>query len=89
MTTKWKETLYGRLNELDRLYRETHKTEYLMEDDTICHVLGNTGAIYESIARFCNEHSIERVVDIGCAYGHQSEIFYEQGIDYTGFRWKT
>lgn len=39
---------------------------------------------YETIALFCKENNIQKAVDIGCAYGHQSECFLIHGIDYLG-----
>lgn len=59
--------------------------QYDMEMDCIDHFFECEGwRTYEAIAKFCKENQIERVVDIGCSYGHQSECFLHEGIDYVG-----
>lgn len=59
--------------------------EYDMELDCIDHFFGAGGLkIYEKIASFCKENNIRRVIDIGCAYGHQSECFLHENINYMG-----
>lgn len=77
--------LMERFKELHRLYGETFNDEYLMEDDSLQHYFECGGLErYEQIALFCDEHNIKRVVDIGAAYGHQSEVFLQSDIDYIG-----
>lgn len=77
--------LVDRATECLELYRQDNKVEYLMEEDCIAHLFGCQGIdIYEQIASFCKERGIKRVVDIGCAYGHQSEVFLKEGIQYIG-----
>jgi|HigsolmetaAR206D_1030411.scaffolds.fasta_scaffold00120_1 SAM-dependent methyltransferase len=76
--------LNERLKELDVLYGESGDTQYLMEEDCIFHLLSHSFKIYEKIAEFCLAHDIRRIIDIGCAYGHQSEIFLQAGVDYVG-----
>ncbi|WPS85584.1 hypothetical protein SMD22_00560 (plasmid) [Brevibacillus halotolerans] len=39
---------------------------------------------YGEVASFCNANGFKRVIDIGCAYGFQSEIFLQEGIQYVG-----
>lgn len=57
----------------------------MMEEDCIAHFFGAGGIEhYGAIASFCKENGVEKVIDIGCAYGHQSECFLEEGIDYVG-----
>lgn len=64
---------------------EQEYTLTLMEDDCIMHFFEAEGyKTYGIIAEFCKENGFERVVDIGCAYGHQSECFLQEGIDYVG-----
>jgi len=56
-----------------------------MEGHCIDHFFGAEGyRTYGMIAEFCKTNGIERVFDIGCAYGHQSECFLQEGIDYVG-----
>lgn len=77
--------LVKRYEEISLLYRETLNDEYLIEDHCIAHLFECEGLKnYETIALFCEEHDIKRVVDIGCAYGHQSEVFLQTNIDYIG-----
>lgn len=77
--------LEDRIKELSDLYSKDKNVKHLMEDDCICHFLSYEGAkTYETIAAFAKEHNIQRVVDIGCAYGHQSETFLQEGIHYIG-----
>ncbi|WCK57343.1 hypothetical protein PP175_29575 (plasmid) [Aneurinibacillus sp. Ricciae_BoGa-3] len=77
--------LVERANQCLDLYRDTNDILYAMEEDSICHLFECKGLeTYEQIASFCKEHEIERVIDIGCAHGHQSEVFLQQGLDYVG-----
>ena len=39
---------------------------------------------YEFILDFCKKNGFNRVFDIGCAYGLQSEIFLNTEVDYVG-----
>lgn len=84
-----KESKYQRLrerfHELGRLYREKRDIEYLMEDDSLCHIMEcGRLALYETIAKVAKEKGATRVFDIGCAYGHQSEIFLNEKMTYIG-----
>jgi hypothetical protein len=72
-----------KLLELDIL-ENPPSSKYLMEMDSIDHFGAGGFEVYSSISSFCKENSIERVVDIGCAHGHQSEIFLQEEIDYVG-----
>lgn len=79
--------LEERLDELGRLYQEAGKNnvEYLMEEDGLIHVLTpGRLPVYESIREKAMTLGVTRVVDIGCAYGHQSEVFLEVEMDYVG-----
>ena len=56
-----------------------------MESDCInhlfeCEIVGT----YETIVAFAKENQFSRIVDIGAAYGHQSECALNEGIDYLG-----
>lgn len=83
---KWDYTvLNDRIKELHDLYDESRDSIYLMEDDTLMHLFGCDGLRrYEKIASFCMNNDIQGVVDIGCAYGHQSEVFNQVNIEYLG-----
>lgn len=61
------------------------ETQYLMEMDSIDHVL-DTNCIgrYKFAMEFAKKNRVNRVFDIGCAYGHQSEVFNASGIEYIG-----
>lgn len=82
--------LMERRDELSALGTKAYKAkqdsiEYDMEMDCIDHLFGCEGIqTYEKIALFCKENGIKRAIDIGCAYGHQSEAFLIHGIDYVG-----
>jgi hypothetical protein len=39
---------------------------------------------YEYILAFAQEHKMTSIIDIGCAFGHQSEVFYGTDIEYMG-----
>lgn len=43
-----------------------------------------TAKTYESILDVAKNKGYNRVFDIGCAYGHQSEVFFNSEIDYVG-----
>lgn len=74
-----------RKREIDLLYEQTKEDKYLWEDDCINHFFECEGyKTYETIADFCIYNNIKRVFDIGCAYGHQSEIFLKKQIGYIG-----
>lgn len=75
----------NRLKELGELYLKSLDSKYLKEDYCICCLFEAEGfQTYERITSFCLKHNINRVVDIGCAYGHQSEVFLQNSIDYIG-----
>ena len=67
-------------------YKENKDTiKYDMEIDCIDHFFEcESYKTYEYIAKHCKEFHIDRVIDIGCAYGHQSEIFLNSKINYIG-----
>lgn len=79
------EKLYKRSKECSALFKETRDFKYAMEDDCIAHFYECEGyKTYESIRDFAKNHNFKRVFDIGCAYGHQSEVFLNSGVDYVG-----
>lgn len=43
-----------------------------------------TGKTYKTILDVAKEKGANRIFDIGCAYGHQSEVFINSNIDYVG-----
>ena len=67
------------------MYEKTKEDKYLMEDYCIntlfeCEHLKT----YENIRNFAKEKGFNRVYDIGCGTGHQSEVFVNQNIEYVG-----
>lgn len=77
--------LSDRIGELNRLYDETKDILYMMEDDCICHFFECEGyKKYEIILDFAKHNNFKRVFDIGCAFGHQSEVFLNSNIEYVG-----
>lgn len=81
--------LEARYRELGKLMgdaqTEDEKSEAMMEDDSLCHVMESGRiSIYENILLHAKSLKGKRVVDIGCAYGHQSEVFVDSGIEYVG-----
>ncbi|MFW5962709.1 MAG: hypothetical protein ACOCQR_03740 [bacterium] len=68
-----------------QLFDETEDINYAMEEDSITSLFECEGfKDYEQIADFCLNNNIKKVYDIGCAFGHQSEIFLEKNINYVG-----
>ena len=44
---------------------------------------------YEFVLNFCKKNGFNRIFDIGCAYGLQSEVFLDTKVDYVGVdEWK-
>lgn len=77
--------IHDRFGALGQLYDETKDMEYLMEHDSICHVMDAEHlGIYEKVVEVAKQKGVKRVIDIGCAYGHQSEVFLNQGVTYVG-----
>lgn len=81
--------LKARYHELTKIVREAknedEKMEAMMEDDSLCHVTECDGiSTYEQILHRAKQLGGKRVIDIGCAYGHQSEVFVDSGVDYVG-----
>lgn len=54
------------------------------EHHTLMHLL--TGGLdrYKQALSLIEGMGIEKVFDIGCAFGHQSELFRKRGIEYVG-----
>lgn len=74
-----------RLKELCKLYNETQDVKYAMESESVCIFFEcRKDNKYEFILNFANKHNLKRIYDIGCAYGHQSEVFLNQDVDYIG-----
>lgn len=66
-------------------YFETNEVHYAMEEDCISHLFECEGLqTYEKIANFAKSKGLNKVYDIGCACGHQSEVFLLSGLDYVG-----
>jgi len=73
--------LSNRLHEL--LKNDSY--ESMMELDCLEHLFACEGLRkYQTIATFCKENGFKKVYDIGCAYGHQNEVFLEKEIAYVG-----
>lgn len=56
----------------------------MMESCSLMNLFGDGFCNYEFIAKWCLENNISKVYDIGCGYGHQSEFFIENKINYVG-----
>lgn len=79
------ERLNKRIDELHKLYDETNNVVYAMEDYCICNFFECEGTRkYETILNFAKENNFKRVFDVGCAFGHQSEVFLNSNIKYIG-----
>ena len=80
---KRRKQLLGLGNEYYKQKKDSR--EYDMELYSIDHFFEcENYKIYEHIAKHCKEFNIDRVIDIGCAYGHQSEVFLNNKINYVG-----
>lgn len=61
------------------------RREWDMEGDCINHFFEcETYDTYEKIVAFAKENEIPRIVDLGAAYGHQSECALNEGLNYLG-----
>lgn len=78
--------LNARLKECRELgLKNRDNDSYFIELDSLSHFFEAGGVeTYSKIAAFCKERGIGRVVDIGCSYGHQSEIFLNGDLEYVG-----
>lgn len=77
--------LKDRLKNLNLLYEENKDMKYLVEEDCIIHLFEcESLKVYEKIAEHAIKLGVHRVIDIGCAYGHQSEVFLQDEIKYVG-----
>lgn len=72
------------LSNVDKLYSETKKDEYLHKQYCLEHFFEISSSTYEEIVKYCIDNEVEGVVDIGCAYGYQSELFLVNDINYIG-----
>lgn len=73
----------------DRLIEENCEGKYLdlmssQKNYSLMATMSESWDNYEFIVRYCLENNINGVVDIGCAYGFQGELFDVFGIDYIG-----
>lgn len=74
-----------RLKELYKLSSETGDVKYMEEDDSLCHIMDiERLGIYKKIAEVAKQKGAKRVIDIGCAFGHQSEVFLKEELTYLG-----
>lgn len=79
------EKLSQRRDYLNKLTDEVDDTNALMEMDCIDHFFEcEEYKTYGKILRFAENNGFKRVFDIGCAYGHQSEVFINSKVDYIG-----
>lgn len=81
------ERLIERFKECNTQYDLTNDNIFLMEHACIISLMEEDGAgirPYEIIADFAKNNGINKVYDIGCAYGHQSEVFLNNNLDYVG-----
>ena len=76
--------LEKRLNECFQLYDKSKNNKYLMEADCIENYIYYDNKNYKFIHAFAKNYNFKRVIDIGCAMGHQSEDFLGSEIDYLG-----
>lgn len=77
--------MWKRGEECFELYMRTKNMEYAMEEDCVTHFYECKGfETYEKILEFAKQNHFEKVYDVGCAYGHQSEIFLDSGVEYVG-----
>lgn len=77
---------YERLNKRLNFVSKRESNSFSMEEeDSICNFF-EAGGIerYEFIFNFIQKHKIKNIYDIGCAYGHQSEVFVNSKINYIG-----
>lgn len=72
--------------EIDKLLMESKEWSHIgSEMYGIEHMFGAGGLDnYSYILEFALEHGFDHVVDIGCAYGHQSGLFQLANIQYDG-----
>ncbi|WP_279146366.1 MULTISPECIES: hypothetical protein [Clostridium] len=77
--------LYTRSKKCIDLYKKTNDVKYAMEGDCIDSLYECEGfEIYEKILKFAKDNNFKKIYDIGCAYGHQSEVFLNSAVDYVG-----
>lgn len=77
--------LVERMKECSDLYNETGNRKYMEEDYCITHVFeAETLQLYEKIMETAKKNGYNKIFDIGCAMGHQSEAFIGTGVEYVG-----
>lgn len=78
------ERLKQEIKNLDKLYKETKDDRYLYRRYDLDHFFEISLETYEAILKYCKENDVLGIIDIGCAFGYQSEMFLLNGIDYIG-----
>lgn len=78
------ERLKQEIKNLDKLYKETKEDKYLYRRYDLDHLFEISLETYEAILKYCKEHNVLGIIDIGCAFGYQSEMFLLNNIDYIG-----
>lgn len=83
-----KDNVLERLNSIEKELSENidikKNRELLMEHDSIINYYGGGKERYSTALEFIKMKGLERVFDIGCGYGFQSELFINSGINYVG-----
>lgn len=69
--------------EMEKLDKHSY-FDFLQADHSLSHFFQSSMTIYLEMLNICQENNIEKVYDIGCGYGWQSEIFLRGGVKYTG-----
>lgn len=76
---------YDRLKNRLKLLCKKESSENTYECYSIEHFFEcETYKKYERILEFVEKHNFKRVIDIGCAFGIQSEVFVNSKINYVG-----
>lgn len=77
--------LIERYRELEKQYKKTKDKDLLMEIYSLDHYFEcETYKTYGDILKKVMDTEKTKVVDIGCGFGHQSDVFMKKGIDYSG-----
>lgn len=76
--------IHTRYNELSKMYKigeqKILEEKYAIEVQMECESYKD----YFFAGKIAKSLGLERIVDIGCAYGHQSEVIVQQGLNYLG-----
>ena len=77
--------LIDRELELSKLFDEADSDLHMNEHYSLCSIFEcETLKTYEKICEFAKENNFNKVYDIGCAFGHQSEVFFNNNVEYVG-----